>query len=469
LSFEKPVVHLRNIYLLAFTVLMLVVCNEVNAQLITDSDARLKTIKRDKEGFSERQQKKKQLGATSGGMQFTQKKVAPRYSQPVAISGGVKRRYKSPESESRFVVKGDGASASRSGSGSPYAGIRYKIEPEYSPPQPNVAKTRKVEPRYSSTATRSKYQSNPVRYSPGSPFSAKDFLAKPRYSPAPNAGKIYTANPVRYSPGSPFSNRDYIANPRYSPAPNTGKIFTANPVRYSPGSPFSYRDYIVKPRYSPLTNAGKVYAVSPIRYSPGSPFTARDKKVNPRYSQGSMSGEVIVLRSQPRYSPGSPFKASDFKVNPRYSSGSLYRGVVYLRESPRYSSGTAFEYYKVNRPLSTKEPEYDPNDYKAKPRYSITSDYSLKRYWTLKNVPYGSMMYYNGPYNAKLDRPKNGHPSSAHLRAQYVSSGFVQDTMRSWSIATGRVSQGNKSQPDAVTDKVSKPKFDRKEKEIWHN
>ena len=462
-------VQLKIVYLFLLTLLLIIVSTGASAQLITDSDARLKTFKRDRVSFSEKQQKKKQLGTSSATMQSDQKKVTPRYSQPIAISGGVKRRYKSQDSGSRYVAKGGGSQAIRSASGSPYLATRNKREPGYSPPPPFRAKDKKVDPRFSSPASIGKYRVNPVRYSPGSPFSTKDYLVKPRYSPAPNAGKIYNVNPVRYSPGSPFSTKDYIVKPRYSPAPNAGRIYAVNPIRYSPGSPFSTKDYVVKPRYSPVPNAGKVYPVNPIRYSPGTPFTARDKKVNPRYSQGPSLGEVIVLRSQPRYSPGSPFTARDKKVNPRYSSGSLYGGVIYLKESPRYSSGTAFDYYKVTRPLSTNEPEYNPNDYKVKPRYSITNDYSLKRYWMLKHVPYGSIMYYKGPYTAKIDRPKNGHPSSAHLRVQYSSSGFVEDTMRSWSIATGRVSHGNNSQPAAVTDKVSKPKFDRKEREIWHN
>ncbi len=75
---------------------------------------------------------------------------------------------------------------------------------------------------------------------------------------------------------------------------------------------------------------------------------------------------------------------------------------------------------------------------------------------------------YLGPYKMKVKYAKHQHPSYKYKKAAYVSNDFFREAMRKWNIMWVKLN-GNKEQPQAVKDKISKPKFDRKEREIWNN
>lgn len=74
---------------------------------------------------------------------------------------------------------------------------------------------------------------------------------------------------------------------------------------------------------------------------------------------------------------------------------------------------------------------------------------------------------YTGDYKRKWIRQHEMHPSSNYSRANQDSE-MVRESLRKWNILWTRINR-NKEQPDAVTDKISKPKFDRKEAEIWND
>ncbi|HHP7241376.1 MAG TPA: hypothetical protein ACFCUD_06870 [Cyclobacteriaceae bacterium] len=62
---------------------------------------------------------------------------------------------------------------------------------------------------------------------------------------------------------------------------------------------------------------------------------------------------------------------------------------------------------------------------------------------------------------------KSMHPSAAYLTGKRISSDKISSGYKSFHLFWTRTF-GNKVQPDAVTDKPKKPKFDKKEKEIWY-
>ncbi len=74
---------------------------------------------------------------------------------------------------------------------------------------------------------------------------------------------------------------------------------------------------------------------------------------------------------------------------------------------------------------------------------------------------------YSGNFKRKWIGQKEMHPSFRHNKAQNDSE-IIRTGLRKWSVFWTRLNR-NKVQPDAVTEKISKPKFDRKETEIWNN
>lgn len=444
----------------------------VHAQLITDSDARLKSSVRKREGFFSNQRKKRTPSPSQKPV--FERKSSPRYSAPISFQTGRVRSVKprvspAPSFDTGFSFFKSDRSRNK------YAGSQGG----------KIAKTR-VQPRYSQPQQSGVLSlSAPVRTSSGSPFSVKDFQVKPRYSIPNNNGALSLARAPRYSSGSPFKPGEYKVSPRYSKPVNKSALALTRAPRYSPGSPFRPRDYNIKPRYSKGSGEGVLSLASSPRYSPGSPFKSSDHQVKPRYSQ-QQGEKVLSLARAPRYSPGSPFSAKDKKVNPRYSRNTS-QGAITLAKSPRYSPGSPFTRKDVTiRPRYSSEveypswvynvkPKYSPDppflreQYRVNPRYSINKKYSIKRYWQLRTIPiHRTMADYSGPIKIKGDKKRDFHPSASYLIATHASSAQLKDAYRSWSILWNRM-YGNNAQPPAVTDKVSKPKFDRKEREIWNN
>lgn len=280
-----------------------------DAQLIEDSDRRLKTKKVERKGFLFFRSKKKPKN--SDGIPQGDRKTSPRYSSissPFRLSGSPYPRY------STFKDRQ----------------IRYSARPRYSGGSPFSGRNYKVTPRYSF----------------GNPFRGSTFKSSPRYSVGnPFRGGDYKRS-IRYSAGSPFKGRDYKVTPRYSRSnPFRGNDYKVN-VRYSKGSPFLSKDYRVSPRYSTgMPFRGKDYRITP-RYSAGSPFKGRNYNVTPRYSRG-MPFRVKDYNVNPRYSRGIPFRGKDFNVKPRYSAGSPFRGVDF-KIRPRYT-GTKISWFGNGR------------------------------------------------------------------------------------------------------------------------
>ncbi|MEQ9051751.1 MAG: hypothetical protein RLP11_15675, partial [Marinoscillum sp.] len=59
------------------------------------------------------------------------------------------------------------------------------------------------------------------------------------------------------------------------------------------------------------------------------------------------------------------------------------------------------------------------------------------------------------------------HPSANYTKANQDSE-MIRNSMRKWNLFWTRVNR-NKQQPNAVTDTTLKPKFDRKEAQIWND
>lgn len=148
-------------------------------------------------------------------------------------------------------------------------------------------------------------------------------------------------------------------------------------------------------------------------------------------------GKRVTPRSAPR--PG----VYSLSGSPRYSQGNPYGGVLSLSSAPRYSRLPSHDYYRTNVRYSedrSKNFQYEP-------------------LWARSNDPYNAQLAaWNGPYLAKFKPTKNSSPNARLMYSQN----------RNFNLMLVKVGGNNKT-PDGVKQGVSKPKFDKKEREIWNN
>ncbi|MEQ8238752.1 MAG: hypothetical protein RIA69_06045 [Cyclobacteriaceae bacterium] len=321
------------------------------AQIITDSDRRLKTVESDEKG----------------GFLFFKKKKEKRTIERSAPAGQQEYRV----SETRFSPQ------------SPFNGNRTIRSPRSSiANRSSLFRDKKIFPRYSREEG-TYHLASPPRYSPGRPFTGREIVASPRYSLGNPFSNREVVTP-RYSPGRPFSDRETIASPRYSI-----------------GSPFTSRDYKVKPRYSA-----------------GSPFSDREKMVKPRYSNKDIWSRKLLATPKPRYSPGDPFDNITWVVKPLYSTN--------------------------------------------KHRFEV--DKRSKKENAVFNFESGQ---YKGTRPKRFNKSNTMHPSSVY-KSSLAFNMSSEEVFRKWNVIWSRL-DGNKVQPPSVKDKIDKPKFDRKETDIWNN
>ncbi|WP_421892186.1 hypothetical protein [Marinoscillum sp.] len=462
----------RLIFIFSFSLfLSAYLSNDGRAQLITDSENRLKTQKQKGKGDGFSLFKKKKGSSSHGPQKHEPLGGAPRYSSGSPFASFNKRKSVTPRSSS-------------SSRGRLFKSYEHKA------------------PRYSSSGIAGimSGKKSSTRYSPGSPFTKKDKFVTPRYSAGDPFKQSFLSRIFdprygpRYSSGSPYSKKDKMVSPRYSAGDPFQKQFSLSGLfgkdsgpRYSAGSPFTKKDKMVSPRYST-----------------GRDFWAKKKAVSPRYSAGdpfqkqfSLSG-LFSKDSGPRYSAGSPYTKKDKMVSPRYSAGNVFT----TREksvSPRYSAGSPYDNMRwgwISPAYSTGKHRFDVNEKLKKSRvydyaateYKGTDSKKTKWYYDLDNLIASGVTGafesrkkaerydpqqnkeaagYTGSYKKKWITENNMHPSANYTKANQDSE-MIRNSMRKWNLFWTRVNR-NKQQPNAVTDTTLKPKFDRKEAQIWND
>ncbi len=413
---------------------------KAHAQLITDSDRRLKMSK-----AKQQPQRGRQGPSESPFSGLSGKKASsPRYS-PAGGESFASRKVKSRSASGQPFATFRRSDGPRYSPGSPFGGGRgYAASPRYSAGSPFSARGgyRPVTTRYSAGSPfENKRLSIQPKYSAGSPFQSRRYAASPRYSASTPFGKIKTVEP-RYSAGSPFSSGRYAAAPRYSV-----------------GSPYENRRHPIQPKYSvgsPFTS--NRYAASP-RYSVGSPFENKRHPIEPKYSAGSPYKNQYRA-TNPRYSAPNPFRDSQYAVNIRYSKGSPFNPKDYVA-APRYSAGTSFKSYR-----------FDPTEWYSTGKHRFDVDTRQKKE--------------NAIYNFETSRFRG----TAHTDLRFVAS--TKDLFRSGEVSNYATKSAKRKDPDElkstseplmnysneaignkgpgkdVSKKISKPKFDRKESKIWN-
>lgn len=383
----------------------LVSSGSLYAQLLEDTDRKLKTAKTKR--------------------RFTLFKKKQKKASPLFLSFGRTNKGKTiTPSASGIPFSGRISNPSpRTASGSPFRNARPVAAPRLSVGSP----------------FNKKYKTKP-RFSLGLPFTTKDRPLAARFSgPSPFAGQRNKIQP-RFSAGLPFTRKDNPKGVQFSgPKPFTRKDFPV-PPRFSAGLPFTRKDYPKKPQFSgPKPFTRKDYPVAP-RFSAGLPFTRKD------------------YPDRAQFSGPKPFTRKDYPVAPRFSEGSPFVGVKW-KVKPRDSRYMSFN-LRVMRMMQSIFPNRYVSSFLTNVRMFKGPDPSSLSV---------QLSRYMGPYKLKPIKPgKNLHPSYRYKKSVLVASESVRNSMRKWNIFWTGFSM-NSETSKGVKKKVSKPKFDRKEREIWNN
>ncbi len=360
-----------------------------------------------------------------------------------------------------------------------------KAGPRYSKPQKTVSPA-SVSPRYSQV---SGYEGRGPRYIVG-------FKKTPGMLPIAKAGPRYSKPPKLVSPSS--------VSPRFSEPRGIVAPASVSP-RYSQVSGYEGRGpkYIVgfkkTPGLLPIAKAGPRYSKSPKLVSPSS--------VSPRFSQVSgyegrggkyvfgfknTAGLLPIAKAGPRmsketgfYRPGSGVDRSSsagyaqFTLPPKEKrSNNHYNPVVssaiplvtvkpwqrrYRREFNEWITGWEGDHVRVGEMAQRLQDHGFALMYSEYRGFiKVPTQKAEKRLGENKAERYAG---YTGDFKIKK-RKGDIHPSVAYISGSKINSRKLRKEWRELNIVWVRIN-GNKEVAKGVKNEPDKPKYDKKEREIW--
>ena len=173
----------------------------------------------------------------------------------------------------------------------------------------------------------------------------------------------------------------------------------------------------------------------------------------PRYSNVAASGKIAGQSSSPRYSGRVNWKVTQMGGVGETSKPVNWRGTPSLG-APRYS-----------RPVNWKGAYM-----LGKPRYSSYKHrFVVNKRYMRETRPYDPWVgKYHGMVKYKKPNHKNMHPSVNYLVAKNIPIKLVRKGLRSWNGFWVRIND-SKLTPKGTRKFAKKPKFDKKERDIWNN
>ena len=191
------------------------------------------------------------------------------------------------------------------------------------------------------------------------------------------------------------------------------------------------------PKYSQRTAGTQTRKYSGPRYSQSSARSLfRNIKISPKYSTVSVGSARGSGAPYPRYSQPVNWKGTKFAGMLRYSKPNNWKG-AYFPGVPRY---TSFKHrFYVHKRYKEQTRPYTP--------------------W---------LDVYSGDTKYKRPKHKNMHPSVNYLKAKNITSKNIKKGLRKWSVFWVQLNP-RKISPKGLRNVAKKPKFDKKEKDIWNN
>ncbi|MFA0962227.1 hypothetical protein AB9P05_10495 [Roseivirga sp. BDSF3-8] len=187
----------------------------------------------------------------------------------------------------------------------------------------------------------------------------------------------------------------------------------------------------------------------------------------PKGHGGSEYEGDLKLWKQPAhdYTPGTVYQGDLRRKKNRQAKGTEYEGDMKLWKQPAhdYTPGTV---YRGN--LNRKDYKPDLKNQKDMANYTGTvrarSEKQKDRYYKKLS---GKMSTYTGDFKIKRRKYKDMHPSASHRYAKNITGQQNRERFRKFRLWwTGLWKKSE--QPDAVTEKERKPRYDRGESEIWN-
>ena len=329
------------------------------------------------------------------------------------------------------------------------------------------------------------------------PFGKKDAPGPPRLSsPSPFPKKYHNVRPA-YTGTSNFNlaMRNFW---KTFPVPGTsGK--DAGPVtykqdreRYKNIAKFKgpFPDLRMKKPTPPATSRGLgpvVWEAKPKPARPsklsitGMPFTKKDNPGPPRFSQPQPKKNYNV---KPRYTGTPSFNLAMrnfWEKNTRMRAVKDAGPVMFKKEREKYKNIAKFRgpfpdlrAKKPGPPKNSSEIGPVVWDVKPKEKPQDVSKYlgphgGIRISKNMYKKGDGDLANYLGPYKIKVAKVKGDlHPSHRYKKTVLIKSDFAKMGYRKWNVFWAGISR-NPEEPKGVKEKISKPKFDKKEREIWNN
>ena len=224
-----------------------------------------------------------------------------------------------------------------------------------------------------------------------------------------------------------------------------------------------------KPKYSKPVSWKGTQGGNVGRYSRPVSWKGYPTLKAPKYSK-PVSWKGYPTLKAPKYSQPVSWKGYPTLKAPKYSKPVSWRGYPTFR-SPRYSKPVSWKgapggnVNRYSKPVSWKG-AYFP----GKPRYSsFKNRFVVSKKWKKMTNKYNPLLEdYRGFHKYKKPNYKNMHPSVNYMTAKNIPIKFVRKGLRKWNIFWVRLND-SKLQPKGVRKVAKKPKFDKKEKDIWNN
>jgi len=455
-------------HFIAFLVFLAGLCYtaEVKAQLLEDTDRKLKTTKREGRGFlgglfSKRGKSGGQsflsFGKTSSG-----KPIKPRYSKPI-----------SNESQ----LQGQRSISFRD----PYKGYKQiKTRTASGGPTHNPKDYKTIAWKPSGMPFGKKDMPGPPRLSTGSPFPKRYYNVRPAYSGTPNfnlAMRNFWKNfPV---PGVSGKNSGPVTSKQEGEKYKNIAKFRGPlaDLRLPKPKPPSQPGGL-----GPVTFEAKPKPPRPSKMSiTGMPFTKKDNPGAPRYSQPSSKRNYNV---KPRYSGTANFNLAMreyWKRNTRMRAVKDAGPVLFKKEREKYNNIAKYQGPFPDLRAKKKSPppkssELGPVVWDVKPKEKpqdvgkyLGPHGGIRISKNMYKKGDSDLANYLGPYKIKVAKVKGDlHPTYRYKKTVLIKSDFAKSGYRKWNVFWAGLSR-NPEEPKGVKKKISKPKFDKKEREIWNN
>jgi len=221
-----------------------------------------------------------------------------------------------------------------------------------------------------------------------------------------------------------------------------------------------------KPNTKPSTYAIKGYRAKEVDQGPGTTFSGylkKSKKIT-NWDGADFPGHLKVKPNQKVKTPGTRF-AGHLKVKPNAKTktpGTRFAGHLKVKPNAKVKTeGTEFAGHLKVRPgarLKTEGTTWRGNT-------KVATRFFKNRHYRKKSR---EEQLFAGNYKVRRTKGKDLHPSAKYTGRQIYRSSRGQELNRKFQLLLAKTKR-NGDQPKHLKKKGKKPKYDPKERDLWHD